>query len=139
MGTVGPCKDGNSLCYAYLEGTTSCPAGTQACVTGVDQNNQCVGCVGGTAGECRTSTFVCYPEFLLFGNPACVAGTIRCVNNAAPVPSPELRTGGDGANGDNGDSECGECLTGTSGPCQAPNTVCYDYESGQTCPAGTRD
>lgn len=137
-GTSGPCVHDNDLsCHDYMEGTTSCPAGTHAC-------SVCSGCIGGTSGTCQhNNDGTCFPYM---AGTTCPPGTSRCGTAEVSLedePAADRRLEGFGS-GMAGpvipDVACGDCFGESAGPCKnTADNVCFDYlipEDG-TCPPGT--
>jgi hypothetical protein len=142
MGGLEAAKDAVSVRGAIAQtcnalggecGVASCCGGL-ACEN-IDGDKQCVepkvcpACLHGTSGPCiNEDNSVCYE----LEDGKCPSGTTMChhINILERIEALE-------ANAGPATTECSGCWWGTSGPCQAANTVCYalDAQTGN-CPAG---
>lgn len=88
-------------------------------------DHMCVGCFGGTSGECRHLTSgICFP-YADADSHTCEPGLHRCF-------SPKSK-----------DGKCGDCLGDTQGSCQHEESkLCFDYHHAEKeleCEDGLRD
>jgi len=113
-GTSGPCQNPhNKVCYAFYEGTQTCPAGTQAC------GPACTDCKSSSVGPCRhenDGTCVAY-----------TAGTQTCPAGSGIFTCPPAED----------KAACTGCWPNTFGPCKQNNTVCWQELPWGGCPTGT--
>jgi hypothetical protein len=69
--TSGPCRQSNSVCWAFGSDGT-CPTGVSPCF--VPPGTLCAGCYPGTSGICKQANTVCHNKV----NDACPDGTSLC-------------------------------------------------------------
>lgn len=131
-GTNGRCQSADSACWSYSPAaSTTCPAGTQACV--------CPTCLGDIVGPCHYADGTC--SNYRAGTTLCPEPGWECFkgNGYAPSDTPTVSyTPTPSITASPSVKPCVRCAVPTSGQCQDEQSSCWGFTNNatQTCPTG---